>query len=149
MHDPERMKSSRPSTLQIPRLLRFAGLMLLLGSVASASAQTVRERLKKDPGFRIYAVVFGVTATTNSRPPAVRLVEVGDISERSARSADAVKINVPDAYIKAAKKKIQAEPPEPKMNDGKPVEVFTYFFYVPGHPNVVVLDLDKPLDKQP
>jgi hypothetical protein len=149
MHDPARMKSSRPSTLQILRLLRFAGLMLLLGSVASASAQTVRERLKKDPGFRIYAVVFGVTATTNSRPPAVRLVEVGDISERSARSADAVKIDVPDAYIKAAKKKIQAEPPEPKMKDGKPVEVFTYFFYVPGHSNVVVVDLDKPLDKQP
>ena len=32
---------------------------------------------------------------------------------------------------------------------GKPVEVFTYFFYVPEHPNVVVTDLDKPLDKQP
>ena len=61
-------------TLQILRLLRFAGLMLLLGSVASASAQTVGERLKKDPDFRIYAVVFGVTATTNSKPPAVRLV---------------------------------------------------------------------------
>ena len=55
-------------TLQILRLLRFAGLMLLLGSVASASAQTVGERLKKDPDFRIYAVVFGVTATTNSKP---------------------------------------------------------------------------------
>jgi len=147
MHNPARMKSSRPSTLQILRLLRFAGLMLLLGSVVSASAQTVGERLKKEPGFRIYAVVFGVTATTNSRPPAVRLVEVGDISERPARSAE--KIDVPDAYIKAAKKKIQAEPPEPKMKDGKPVEVFTYFFYVPGHSNVVVVDLDKPLDKQP
>jgi len=57
--------------------------------------------------------------------------------------------DLPDAYIKAAKKKIQAEPPEPKIKDGKPVEVFTYFFYVPGHPNVVVVDLDKPLDKQP
>jgi hypothetical protein len=122
--------------------------MLLLGSVASASAQTVRERLKKDPGFRIYAVIFGVTATTNSGPPAVRLVEVGNISQKPAKSADA-KIDVPETYIQAAKKKIQAEPPEPKMKDGKPVEVFTYFFYVPGHPNIVVVDLDKPLDKQP
>jgi hypothetical protein len=148
MHDTARMKNSRPSTLQILRLLRFAGLMLLLGSVASASAQTVQERLKQDPGFRIYPVVFGVTATTKSRPPAVRLVEVG-VPRGSARSADAGKIDVPDTFIKAAKKKIQAEPPEPKMKDGKPVEVFTYFFYVPGHPNVVVVDLDKPLDKQP
>jgi hypothetical protein len=35
------------------------------------------------------------------------------------------------------------------MKDGKPVEVFTYFFYVPEYPNIVVSDLDKPLDKQP
>jgi len=137
------MKNSRSSTVRILRLLRFASLVLLLGSVASASAQTVRERLEKDPGFRIYPVVFGVVATTKSRPPAVRLVEVGTI--KGAPKID----NVPDTFIKAAKKKIQAEPPEPKMKDGKPVEIFTYFFYVPAHPNVVVVDLDKPLDKQP
>ena len=44
-------------TLQILRLLRFAGLMLLLGSVAPAYAQTVGERAKKDPDFRIYPVI--------------------------------------------------------------------------------------------
>ena len=125
------------------RLLRFAGLMLLLGSVASTLAQTVRERLERDPGFRVYPVIFGVTATTKSRPPAVRLVEVGTI--KGSPKID----NVPDAFIKAVKQKIQAHPPEPKMKDGKPVEVFTYFFYVPTHPNIVVTDLDKPLDKQP
>jgi hypothetical protein len=97
--------------------------------------------MKNEPGFRIYPVIFGVTATSNSAPPAVRLVEVG-------RVGDAPKIDLPDAWIKAAKK-IQAEPPKPKMKDGKPAEVFTYFFYVPGHPNVVVVDPDKPLDKQP
>jgi len=129
------------------RLLRFAGLMLLLGSVASASAQTVKERLEKDPSFQIYAVIFGVTATTNSTSPAVRLVSVGT-PKVQGKSVDAAK-TIPDAWIKAAKKKIQAEPPKPKMKDGKPVEVFTYFFYVPEHPNIVVVDLDKPLDKQP
>ena len=106
-------------TLQILRLLRFAGLMLLLGSVASASAQTVQERVKNDPDFRIYPIIFGVTATTKSTPPVVRVVEIGTpVSERSGKN-------------------------------GKPVEIFAYFFYVPGHPNVVVTDLDKPLDKQP
>jgi hypothetical protein len=143
------MKSSRSFTLQILRLLRFASLVLFLGSVASAPAQTVKERLEKDPSFQIYAVVFGVTGTTDSRPPAVRLVQVGKISKQSGKSADEVMRDLPDAYIKAAKKKIQAEPPEPKMKDGKPAEVFAYFFYVPSHPNVVVVDLDKPLDKQP
>jgi hypothetical protein len=130
------------------RLLRLAGPILLLGSVASASAETVKERIKNDPGFRIYAVIFGVTATTKSTPPAIRMASVGDASTRPARGADVARI-IPDAWIKAAKKKIQAESPQPKMKDGKPVEVFTYFFYVPEHPNIVVSDLDKPLDKQP
>ena len=123
--------------------------MLLLGSVASASAQTVSERLKKDPSFQIYAVIFGVTATSNSKSPTVRLVEVGTPRNERTKSGNAPKIDLPDAWIKAAKKKIQAEPPKPKMKDGKPVEIFTYFFYVPEHPNIVVVDLDKPLDKQP
>ncbi len=143
MHDSERMKNSRQFTVKILRLLRFVGLMLLLGSVASAAAQTVRERLEKDPGFRIYPVIFGVTATTNSKPPAIRLVEVGTI--KGAPKID----NLPDTFIKAAKTKILAEPPKQEMKDGKPVEIFTYFFYVPEHPSVVVVDLDKPLDKQP
>ena len=99
--------------------------------------------MEKEPGFRVYPVIFGVTATTNSKPPAIRVVEVG--TPKGSPKID----NVPDAFIKAAKKKIQAEPPKPKMKDGKPVEIFVYFFYVPGHPNVVVIDLDKPLDKQP
>jgi len=129
-------------TLQILRLLRFSGLTLLVGSVASASAQTVAERMKNEPGFRIYPVIFGVTVTTKSRPPAVRLVEVGT-------PKGSPKINLPDEWVKAAKKRIQAVPREPKMKDGKPVEVVTYCFYVPGHPNVVVVDADKPLDKQP
>jgi hypothetical protein len=137
------MKDSHSSTVQILRLLRFAGLMALLGSVASAPAQTVKERLEKDSGFRVYPVIFGVTATSNSKPPAIRLVEVGTI--KGAPKID----NVPDAFINAAKKKIRAHPPEREMKDGKPVEIFSYFFYVPGHPNVVVVDLDKPLDKQP
>ena len=136
-------------TLQILRLLRFAGLMLLVGLVASASAQTVESVLKKDPSFRIYPVIFGVTATSNSTPPVVRLVEVGTPRNERTKSGDAPKIDLPDAWITAAKKKIQAEPPKSKMKDGKPVEVFTYFFYAPEHPNVVVTDLDKPLDKQP
>lgn len=134
------MKSSRPSILQALRLLGLAGLMLLLGSVASAPAQTVAERWKNEPGFRVYPVAFAVTATT---PPVIRVQKVG--VPKGSPKID----NVPDTFIEAAKKKIQAHPPEPKMKDGKLVEVFTYFFYVPGHPDVVVVDLDKPLDKQP
>jgi hypothetical protein len=136
-------------TLQILRLLRFASLMLLLGSVAPASAQTVGERMKKDPSFRIYPVIFGVTATTNSKPPAVRLVEVGTPRNERTKSGNSPKLDLPDAWIKAEKNKNQAEPQKPQMKEGNPVEVFTYLFYVPDHPNVVVTVLDKQLEKQP
>jgi hypothetical protein len=136
-------------TLQILRLLSFAGLMLLLGSVASASAETVGERAKKDPSFKIYPVIFSVTATSNSTPPAVRVVGKGQGKNyRKISEAAAAKI-IPAAWIKAVKKIIQTDPSKPKMIDGQPVEVFTYFFYVPERPNIVVSDLDKPLDKQP
>ena len=125
------------------RLLSFASLMLLLGSVAPAPAQTVAERVKNEPGFLIYPVTFAITATSKSTPPTVRLQKIGTIE--GSPKID----HVPDTFIEAVKKKIQAYPPEPKMKDGKPVEVFTYFFYVPQRPNIVVIDLDKPLDKQP
>ena len=127
-------------------ILRLTSTVLLLASVASASAQTVRERLKKEPDLRIYSVIFGVTATTNLTAPTVRLAKVTD---PKSGTTDPVKVDVPDAYIKAAKKKIAAKKYEPELKDGKPVEFFTYFYYVPGHSNVVVVDLDKPLDKQP
>jgi len=134
---------------KILQLLRLVSLMLLLGSVAPASAQTVKERMNKDPGFRIYPVIFGVTAASDLTPPVIRLIEVGTPRNERTKSGDPPKIDLPDAWIKAAKKKIQTEPPQSKMKDGKPAEVFTYFFYVPGHSNIVITDLDKPLDKQP
>jgi hypothetical protein len=125
---------------------RFVAGALIFGFFSSASAQTVRERLKKEPDFRIYSVIFGVTATTNSTVPTVRLAKVTD---PKSGTTDAVKVDVPDAYIKAAKKKIEAKHYEPELRDGKPVEFFTYFLYVPGHSNIVVVDIDKPLEKQP
>jgi hypothetical protein len=137
-------------TFRILRPLRLTTLFLLVGSITLASAQTVQERAKKDPNFKIYPVIFGVTATAKSTVPVVRVVEIGTpASERSLKTGKPPKVDVPETFINAAKKKIQAEPPEPRMKDGKPVEIFTYFFYVPGHPDVVVTDIDKPLDKQP
>ena len=102
--------------------------------------------MKKDPNFRIYPVTFAITATT---PPVIRAQRVGTPKSERTKSGQPANIDIPDAWIEAVKKKVQADPPKPKMKDGKPVEVFTYFFYVPERPNIVVSDLDKPLDKQP
>src|SRR5262245_42461722 len=114
-------------------LLTLGFFVLLFSAVASVSAQTVRERLKKEPDFKIYSVIFGVTATTNSTAPTVRIAKVTD---PKTGTTDPVKVDVPEAYIKEAKKKIKAKKYEPGLKDGKPVEFFTYFFYVPGHSNV-------------
>lgn len=104
--------------------------VLLFAAIALASAQTVRERLKQEPDFKIYSVIFGVTTSTNSTTPTVRLAKVTD---PKSGTTDPVKVDVPDAFIKAVKKKVEAKQYEPKLKDGKPVEFFTYFFYVPGH----------------
>ena len=124
----------------------LSSILLFFGIAAPSSAQTIRERLMKEPDFKIYSVIFGVTATTNSTAPIVRLAKVTDPKSNTSQP---VKIEIPAAYVKAVTQKIEAKHYEPELKDGKPVEFFTYFFYVPGHSNVVVVDLDKPLDKQP
>ncbi len=88
----------------------LASSRLLFAAVTSVSAQTVRERLKRESDFKIYSVIFGVTATTNSTAPTVRLAKVTD---PKSGTTDPVKVDVPDAYIKAATKKIEAKKYDP------------------------------------
>ncbi len=142
---PQSEISSRPAALSgvfpkalIAKIRRKAG-------VASVP-QTVRERLENEPDFRIYATEFSVVVTTNSAVPTIRLAKVID---PKSGTDEPVKMNVPDEFIEAAKKKIEARNFEPRSNEGKPAEFFTYFFYVPGKANLVVEDLDRPLDEQP
>lgn len=132
--------------LSIPWFLRFVYFAIIVNLVTSASAQTVRDLLMKDPDFRIYSVVFVVTATTNSTLPAIRLAKVTD---PKTGTTDAVKLDVPDSYVRAAKKKIEEMHYVPELKDGKPVEFFVHYFYVPGHSNVVIADLNKQINKQP
>jgi hypothetical protein len=86
-----------------------------------------------------------VTFTTNSTAPAIRLAKVTD---PKSGTTNPVKVAVPDVFMTAAKKRIDARP-RPELKDGKPHEFFTYYYYVPDSPNILVVDLDKPLDKQP
>jgi len=112
----------------------------------AARAGSVRERVRSDRGFRMYAVVFGVTVLSGSSAPIVRVEKV--IDPRSG-STDPVNVDVPDAFVQQVRKLIAAKHDEPRTKDGKPVEYFTYFYYAPERPGVVVTDLDKPLDQQP
>ena len=119
----------------------------LLCALDSASAETVRERLKNDPKFELYAVIFGVTVDANSKIDGFRVVKVTD---PKSRSTDPVDVQVPKKFVAAARKRLAGmQKYEPKFKDGKPVEFFTYVFYSPEHPDIVITDLDVPIDKQP
>jgi hypothetical protein len=121
------------------------GILSLLAVTGSVSAQTVREQLK-DPKFRFYTVIFGVTVGTDSKLQSFR---VSKVTDPKTRTTDPVDVQVPQAYIDAARKKYDAKRHEPKLKDGKPVEFFTYFYFTPAHPATVITDLDQSIDKQP
>ena len=119
-------------------------IFALLALVSTSSAQTVRERLGESE-FSLYAVIFGITVDTDRKLQSFRVAKVTD---PRTQTTDPVDIQVPQAFIDAARKKYDSKPREPKLQDGKPVEFFTYYFYTPADPATVITDLDQPLDKQ-
>ena len=131
-------------------VLQLISAALLITSAASASAQSLRDRIENEPDFQIYSVIFGITVINNSTPPAIRLAGVTDpMSGTTDDIPDEYVQAVKNRYVLAVENKTEADRYEPELKDGKPVEFFTYFFYVPGHPEIVVVDLDMPLDDQP
>src|ERR1022692_763033 len=118
-------------------------IIALLCGLVSASAETVRERLKSDSKFHLYTVIFGVTVDANSKIDGFRVAKVTD--PRSG-TTDPVDVKAPKKFVEAARKKLAAmKKYEPKFKDGKPVEFFTYIFYSPEHPDIVISDLDVPI----
>jgi hypothetical protein len=120
-------------------------ILTLLAMTCACSAQTVRDRLK-DPKFHLYSVIFGVTVGANST---IATFRVSKVFEPRSGNADAVKLEVPQVYIDAARKKAETKKFGQNLKDGKPVEFFTYFLYTPTEPALVITDVDLPLDKQP
>jgi hypothetical protein len=125
-------------------LLRLAAV-LFLALTFTASAQSVRERLK-DPGFHAYAVIFGLTVDSTSK---ILTFHVSQVTDPKSGTTDPVKIQVPQAFVEAARKKAATKHYDQKLKDGKPVEFFTYYLYTPSHPKIVITDLDKSLKEQP
>jgi len=121
------------------------GFLLLLLTSSASFAQTVRERLQ-DPEFRVYSVIFGLTVDAKSRVDAFRVSKVTDPMSGTTK---AVAVAVPEAYVEAARLKAKARHYKPSVNNGEPVEFFTYYFYAPTFPSVVITDLDRPIESQP
>lgn len=118
---------------------------IAVGSNAVAQSQNVRERMQKEPNFPVYSVIFGVTldSTTN-----IVQFRVSKVIDPKSGSTTAVSIPVPGEYVAQARKKFASKPRQPKLLNGRPVEFFTYYFYTPADPGIVITDLDAPINKQ-
>jgi hypothetical protein len=125
----------------------FLGVLVaLLCSLCLTHAETIREKLKPDSTFRIYSVIFGVTLDNDSK---IEQFHISKVIDPKSGKTDAVDVKVPKKYVKAARKKFASKKHDPKLENGKPVEFFTYYYYSPDYPDVVITDLDAPIDKQP
>ena len=113
--------------------------------VASAAAQPVRELLKR-PDFRLYTVVFGVTVDEHGK---IIRFHVAGVTDAKSDSKTLLAIEVPKGFTAAARKKIEAEHPKPRLQNGKPAEFFTFYFYAPDYPKSLISDLYLPPKNQP
>lgn len=119
--------------------------LLAMSLIAPASAQPVRELLKL-PGFRFYTVVLGITVDARGT---ITNFRVAGVTDAKSDSKALLPIKVPKRFIAAARKKAEARHYKPRLEKGKPVEFFTYYFYAPDYPNALISDLYLPPENQP
>lgn len=119
--------------------------LLAESSKENAAAQPVKSEanagLPSNSGVnyisKLYAVIFGLTVNEQGQLTKLTLNRVID---PSSGSTDAVDVEVSDIYVESMRKFLSSWKLKPKMEDGKPVEFFQYFFYDPNRPEKVDID---------
>ena len=119
--------------------------LLAISLITAASAQPVRELLKR-PGFRLYAVMLGITVDEHGK---ITKFRVAGVTDPKSDSKAMLPVKVPARFVAAARKKAEAQHYKPRLKKGKPVEFFTYYFYAPDYPNTLISDLYLPPENQP
>lgn len=118
--------------------IKFWGILaLLLTSIVQAEPLTspayVTGKAKK-----LYSVIFGILVELNGT---VRSVRVARVTDPASGSVAPVDVSVPAVYVEAAKKFILDKGYSPKLDNGKPVEFYTYFFFDPAKPQVLITEI--------
>ncbi len=103
--------------------------MLLLGTSIAHCAS--------EEGGHLYAVIFGIVADKSDKITSIRVAEVID---PASGSTEPIPVKPAETYITAAENAIRAKGYKARIEDGKPVEFFTYFFYDPAQPDRIDLD---------
>lgn len=119
--------------------------LLAISLIAAASAQPVRELVRR-PGFRFYTVVLGITVDQHGK---ITRFRVAGVTDAKSDSKALLPVNVPKRFVAAARKKAEAHHYKPRLENGKPVEFFTYYFYAPDYPDALISDLYLPPENQP
>ena len=85
---------------------------------------------------KLFAVVFGITVDSNGELLNVRIADIID-----TYSEEKIKMEIPKEYFENAKNKIEAEKYKPSLENGEPKEFFTYYYFDPERPTLVIDDL--------
>jgi hypothetical protein len=125
------------------RLFLILSLFLSFGVLR---AETVRERVKNDPKFQLYAVIFGVTQNSDGTVKKVRVV---DVLDATSDSKDTVKLELPPRYLSKASRAIYEKKYPLNKKDGKVTEFAVYFFYSPQLGEALITDADADISTYP
>ena len=123
----------------------FLGSLLAVALTLAASAQPIRELIKR-PGFRFYTVILGIKVDESGK---ITNFRVAGVTDAKSDSKVGIPIQVPKQFLAAARKKAEAHHYKPRLENGKAVEFFTYYFYAPDYPNSLISDLYLPPENQP
>jgi hypothetical protein len=113
-------------------------LVLLLTSIAQAQQPPTSPAYVTGKAKKLYSVIFGILVEVNG---AVRSVRVARITDPGTGSVAPVDVFVPAVYVEAAKQFILDKGYSPKLDNGKPVEFYTYFFFDPANPQVLITEI--------
>ncbi len=119
------------------RFMRILFAIFLFLSWNMLHAETVSERVKNDPKFSLYAVIFGVTQNEDGTVKAVRVV---DVLDATSDSKETVKLELPPRYLSKASRAIYEHKYPLQKKDGKPAEFTVYFLYSPQLKEALITD---------
>lgn len=94
----------------------------------------------KPKSTKFYAVIFGIIIDKNGK---LLSFKVSKVINPSSGSDKPVKIKVPNSYFQAARKRVINKGYKPQLENGKPKEFYTYFFYDPMQPDRTDIDPRK------
>lgn len=119
-------------------LMMFWGVLtILLTGIAQAESPTSPSHVT-GKAKKLYSVIFGIVVEANGTVRSVRVTRVTDPMSGGVTPVD---VPIPEVYVDAAKKFVLDKRYSPKLENGKPVEFYTYFFYDPANPQVLITEI--------